>query len=283
MTSNEIKRIVSYKQKKYRMDDKVFVVEGRKMLLEADKSDFEILDIYVVDIFFDFLNTTNKSDDKLLKLSALDFEVKHLLKTKYRSNITVVNSREIKKMSSLEQPDKIITLIKQKQPLIPKINNNLLLALDNINNPGNLGTIIRLAAWFGIKDIVCNNQTVDYSNAKVLQSSMGAIFHINIVYTDLNIFLKQNQTTNIYAAVLQKAENIYTQKLLQEGIVLLGNESHGISKENLSLINHPITIPCFANGYVAESLNVSMACGIILSEFCRQKVYNTDLSSHCCL
>lgn len=274
MTTNELKRIVSYKQKKFRIEDKVFLVEGRKMLLEANKSDYEIMSVYVIDTFVDLFMNVNKSNEQSLHLSVLDKKVIHLLQTEYYDKITVVNQSQMKKMSSLEQPDKVITLIKQKETSLVKAENNLLLALDNINNPGNLGTIIRLAAWFGVKDIVCSNQTVDYTNAKVLQSSMGAVFHTNITYTDLNVFLKQHQANNIYAALLQKAENIYTQRLLPHGIILLGNESHGISQENLCFVNHPITIPCFADNYVAESLNVSVACGIILSEFRRQTIYD---------
>ena len=265
ITAKELQHVISYKHKKYRMEDNVFVVEGRKMFLEADKSNYDILRIYALS---DFTGNNNAVGI----VSDLNKQVKDILLKKYQNKIVQVSEKDLKRMSNLEQADNILTIVRQKEPKQIILKNNLILALDDINNPGNLGTIIRLAVWFGIKDIVCSQNTVEATNPKVLQSTMGAFFYINIFYTDFTDFLKQNQDKKIYGSVLLNGKNIYKEPLSKDGIIMIGNESHGINKKNLKFINSPITIPTFNKNNEAESLNASVACGIILSEFKRRTI-----------
>ena len=254
LTNAQIKNIQSLKEKKYRSLYDCFVVEGRKMVDELLRSDYEIVNIFATEKYFadkDNINTNiiNKDIEK---------------------KITIISEKELERITSLKTPNEVLAIVKQKKTQHFDTKNQLVLALDDINNPGNLGTIIRLAVWFNVKNIVCSENTVDCYNSKVLQSTMGAIFHINILYTNLEQFLQDHKEENIYATVLRNGQNIYQQNLTSEGIIILGNESHGISDNILKIINRPITIPCFANAKDVESLNVSIACGIILSEFRRR-------------
>ena len=263
ITNAQIKTIASLKQKKYRNELNMFVIEGRKMTEELLKSNFQIINICAAKQWID-------DNQELIDRSNIDKNI-----------ILEATDKDIARMSNLSTPDIVLAVVKQpsnnnRLPLFTKKSENnsltdkpakLVLALDGINNPGNLGTIIRIAAWFGIKDIVCSENTVDCYNPKVLQSTMGAIFHTNVVYTDLQAYLEQNIHTNIYGTVLLNGKNIYDQPLKKEGIIIIGSESHGISKEILPYINNPLTIPSFSENKNVESLNASVACGIVLSEF----------------
>lgn len=254
LTNAIIKRVVSLKNKKFRQQYNCFVVEGRKMTEEALKSKFEVLEIFALNSWID----KNKN-----LLSAAN--------TSYSApQVYAVSEKELTKMSSLVNADSVICVIKQKEVKSIETNKKFVIALDNINNPGNLGTIIRLAAWFGIKDIVCSMDTVECYNPKVIQSTMGAIFHTNIIYTDLKKFIEQHYSNNIYGTLPEGGKNIYTEELAKEGIIIIGSESHGISKEIQQIVTNPITIPSFAINDAVESLNASIACGIILSEFRRR-------------
>ena len=247
ITNAQIKSITALKEKKYRSETECFVVEGRKMVDELLGSDFEIIIVYALSSW-QANNGGRQLNEKLI----------------------TVNEKELSRISSLKTPDEVLAVVKQKRSSEIETTGKLILALDNINNPGNLGTIIRIAGWFGVKDIVCNENTVDCYNPKVLQSTMGAIFHTNILYTDLKSFLQNQKTAQIYGTVLQNGRNIYQENLTSDGIIIIGSESHGISKEILQYINRPITIPTFAAADEVESLNASVACGIILSEFKRR-------------
>lgn len=244
-----LKQISSYKQKKYRDKDKVFVVEGEKMTKEAIRSSFEILCICATEQWL----TENKNLTKGIQC----YEV---------------SQSELEKISNLTTPDKVLTILKQQIYSLPKnVSKELTLVLDRIKNPGNLGTIIRLALWFGVKNIICSNQTVDHYNPKVIQASMGAIFYANICYCNIEEFLDDlPQKTDIYATVVKEGKNIYKERLNPYGIIVIGNESCGVSEEILQKVNHKITIPSFGSKNEVESLNVSMATAIILSEFRRE-------------
>ena len=141
------------------------------------------------------------------------------------------------------------------------LHNQWTLMLDDIQDPGNFGTIIRIADWFGIKNIICSNGTADLYNPKVIQSTMGSFTHVNIFYKDLKSFL-QNNVIAVYGAVLN-GTNIFSVNKNKEGIVLIGNEGKGINKELQQFINQPVTIPKIGN---AESLNAAIATGIIISQ-----------------
>lgn len=188
-----------------------------------------------------------------------------------------VSPAELERISSLKTPDKVLAVVRQK-PFSPAFDyksyqDSLTLVLDDIKNPGNLGTIIRLASWFGIKDIVCSKESVECYNPKVVQASMGAIFHTNIIYTDIYSFLQSfPKDFPVYGAVLNNAKNIYTEQLSRTGIIVIGNESTGISAKVLKTVNQPVTIPTFSKQKEVESLNASMATAIILSEFRRREI-----------
>ncbi|MDO5760139.1 MAG: RNA methyltransferase [Bacteroidota bacterium] len=246
-----LKKIASYKQKKYRDLDKVFVVEGEKMVKEAILSSFEIVCICAIKDWIE----NNK--DLLEQIEYYE-----------------VSYSELERISNLTTPNSVLAILSQKEmrmPDIKNISNNLSLMLDNVSNPGNFGTIVRLCSWFGIKNIICSETTTDCYNPKVVQASMGAIFHTDIHYCNiLDLLDSLPKDLPIYATVLREGKNIYMENLAQKGIIVLGNESFGVSKEVLQRVTHKITIPSFAENKQVESLNVSMATAIILSEFRRE-------------
>jgi len=248
LSSNKIKFIKSLNQKKNREYNNCFIVEGEKIILELINSNFNIIEI----------------------LSTKDFIDNH----KINNNITQITEYELQKISNLKTPNKAVAIVKiPNKSFNNNIFNNLNIILDNIQDPGNLGTIIRTADWFGINNIFCSTNTVDVFNHKVIQSTMGAIFRVNIFYTDI-LKLIQDAIDNkqkIYGALLS-GKNIYNTKLENSGLIILGNESKGISKPIQDLISDKIKIPNYPeNNNNMESLNVSIANAIILAEFRRQQ------------
>ncbi|MCP4523817.1 MAG: RNA methyltransferase [Candidatus Gracilibacteria bacterium] len=176
---------------------------------------------------------------------------------------TIVDVSDIEKVSTLSVNDMGIALVQSQETFLPDdIGDELILMLDTINDPGNLGTIIRIADWYGIKHIICNTKTVDFYNPKVIMSTMGSFSRINFVKTDLEKFLAE-YSGNIYGALLD-GENIHTAQKTKTGCIIIGNESHGISNELLPYITQKITIPRFGG---AESLNAGVATAIILDNF----------------
>ena len=181
-------------------------------------------------------------------------------------NFFELTASELKKISILKTANKAVAIFKipSKKPLV---SQGLILAIDAIRDPGNLGTIIRLCDWFGVTQLVCSLDTVDCYNPKVVQATMGSIARVNIQYCDLSDYL-QNASIPIYGGVLN-GENIYTSETPKKAIVVLGNEANGISNEILTLISNKITIPQFGISQKTESLNVATAAAILLSEFSR--------------
>ena len=180
--------------------------------------------------------------------------------------LETVSELQMEQMSSFDTPPGILAVAR-----IPKQDNiqheGMMLALDGIANPGNMGTIIRTAEWFGVKNIVCSEDCVEIWNPKVIQATMGSLFRMNVVSTDLESYLRaaKEQGKAVYGALLE-GENIFRKSQWNEGIIVIGSESHGIRSNILPLITHPITIPR-AEGSVTESLNASMATGIILANY----------------
>lgn len=200
----------------------------------------------------------------------------HELKTEFRPlNCELIDCTpaEIKKISNLKTPPQVIAVCEMPAKAQLPFNNNLIIVLDSVQDPGNLGTIIRLASWFGIKHIVCSEDTADCYNPKVVQASMGAVAHVTMHYTNLYSYLitaKSKQLT-IYGTFLE-GNNIYKEQLKSSGIIVMGNEGKGISEEVASLVDKKLLIPNFSqNGEYVESLNVSMATAIICSEFMRDQ------------
>ncbi len=250
LSKNSIKAINSLRVKKTRNAEGVFIAEGERLVEEILNSKLQVKSIYKTSI----LNITSKE---------FDFE------------LVEITDDEMKKISSLSSHSNVLALVKIPEYDISKIDlhNSLVLALDGVQDPGNLGTIIRLASWFGIDTILCTNDTTDAYSPKVIQSCMGAISMVNVIYCNLPEILKEYRTKNnlpIYGAFLE-GEDIYNSKLNSKGIVVMGNEGNGISPEIEKLITQKIHIPSFATNRTAvESLNVAMATAIACSEFKRR-------------
>jgi TrmH family RNA methyltransferase len=247
LSKNQIKFINSLKIKKFRDEHKLFVAEGTKIVPELVNSSIIVKEVFTISENNTFPTT---------------------IKT------TLIKPAELERISSLTTPNQLLAICE-----IPNYNieNNysdkLTLALDDIKDPGNLGTIIRIADWFGIDTIICSKNTADAYNPKVVQATMGSIARVKIVYTNLTDFLtkESKHNTSIYGALLE-GDNVYQQEKTN-GIILIGSESHGISEENQKLIHHKIKIPSFSHlktgDGAAESLNAAIATAIICSEFRR--------------
>ena len=234
INNREIKLINSLKKKKNRIEEGLFVVEGEKNLEELMLSDFQILDIYATDEW---------STD---------------------ANHIKVSPKDLSRITSLSTPNKVLALV--KIPNLSSINTGITsLIIDGVNDPGNLGTIIRTANWFGINQVICSNNSVDKFNPKVIMASMGSIFKTNVFYTDLHKFLSDSKFP-IYGALLE-GESIYNVKINNPCSLLLGSESHGISKELIPLITSKTTIP---GGADTESLNLAVSAAIYCSEYFKQ-------------
>ena len=238
VNKNILKQISLLKLKKNRILQNSFVVEGEKSIVEFIEANYLTKNLFI-------------SDKKLIPVF---------------KNATIINEDDMKKMSSLANPSPAIAVFE-----IPEhkniVENGIILALDQINDPGNLGTIIRLCDWFGIENIVCSKNTVDVYNPKVVQATMGSLTRVAVTYLDLDIFLKNSKST-IYGTFMN-GKNIYESQLTQPAIVVMGNEANGISPEIEQIIQQKIAIPKTCTHQKTESLNVASATAIILSEFCR--------------
>lgn len=238
LSKNQIRFITNLKQKKFRNEYQLFIVEGIKGVEELVNSELTLEHLYTT--------------------KALNLPINP-------ENVTLISENELKKISSLTTPNTCLAIFKQKKTEeIPA--NGLILALDDVRDPGNLGTIIRLCDWFGIRHLLCSPNTVDMYNPKVVQSTMGSITRVNIVYDALPAYLKSGLP--IFGTFMD-GKNIYQQNLPNEGIIVMGNEANGISEEIENLIKERIAIPRFGEIQQTESLNVATATAIILSEFRR--------------
>ncbi len=236
---SQIKFIKSLQQKKYRNQHKLFVVEGKKNLEELLSSNLEVYKLYSTHL--DFI-AENATIAELIKLE------------------------DLKRISSLSAPNGFLGVF--KMPIPKEVNlDHWVVALDAISDPGNLGTIIRLCDWFGVRDLICTTNTVDCYNSKALQATMGSIARVNIVYVNLVEFLNRSNTT-VYGAFVD-GESIYSLELPEKGILVMGNEANGISVEVAKMMSKKMSIPQFGKK-TTESLNVATATAIILSEIRRK-------------
>ena len=239
LSKSQLKLITSLRQKKYRNNHKLFLAEGIKVVNEFLSSDFKVHTIFCTDDF-----SHNLSSDQ----------------------VNLISDVELQKISLLKNPNQVLGLF--EIPSEKEIETSgLTIVLDTLNDPGNLGTIIRLCDWFGVKQIVCSNDTVDCYNPKVVQATMGSLTRISIKYSDLKVYLESAKKP-IYAAVMD-GENVYESSLKNDAILVMGNEANGISKEILEFITDTLTIPQFGELQETESLNVATATAILLSEFRR--------------
>ncbi len=182
----------------------------------------------------------------------------------FSKEIELITEDELVQISSLKTPNKALAILRKPKTSAPTLTSGLILVLDGVQDPGNMGTILRTADWFGVKTIVCSEDTADIFNPKVIQASMGSVLHMNVVYTTLETFLSTCDLP-IYGALLE-GENVYRTSLKKTGVLVMGNEGKGIRPSVRAFINTPIHIPGFGK---AESLNVAVATGVLLSEFVR--------------
>ncbi len=232
LSINRIKFIQSLSSKKNRVKNGLFVVEGQKNVQEFISSDWEIENIYATD--------------------------------EWQGNCNRISEKELSRISFLKTPNKVLALVKMPQTL-PMINGDLILALDGVKDPGNFGTIIRLADWFGVHHILCSKDSVELYNPKVVQSTMGSIARVHVHYVDLVDAFKNLPDYSVYGMVL-KGENVSSVKKVDKKIMVMGGESHGISPEVLEQLSYLITIPKSASSKT-ESLNVANASAIGLFVF----------------
>lgn len=238
VSKNQIKLINSLQQKKYRKLHNLFIAEGKKVIQELIDANFSLVHLFVTQIDL--------------------FDKKHAA--------TLISDSELKKISALTSANDCLAVFKIKE-YSSSANSGLELALDNIKDPGNMGTIIRLCDWFGISKIVCSEETVDMYNPKVVQATMGSLARVQVVYTNLAAYLKATDL-EIFGTFME-GENIYKKVVPDSGILVMGNEANGISSEIENLITQKIAIPRFGNLQQTESLNVATATAIFLSEFKR--------------
>lgn len=237
VSKSQTKLITSLQQKKYRTLNGLFVAEGPKVIAELQKEGLKLHSFF----------STNASE-----ITA--------------ENHFHVTEAELKKISFLTTANTSLAVFE-----IPKANtlqnSGLIVALDAVRDPGNLGTIIRLCDWFGVQQLICSEDTADCFNPKVVQATMGSLARVQVHYLSLLEYF-ENTTLPIFGGFME-GKNIYSEKLPKDGIVVMGNEANGISEEIIQKITHKITIPRFGKIQKTESLNVAAATAILLSEFRR--------------
>jgi len=235
VVKSQIKFIKSLQQKKYRILNDLFVVEGVKMVNELLQTEMKLHSLY----------TTNPE-----LLPSKEFEHEK------------ISEADLKKISGLKSPNKTLAIFKIPK-MAPLDLNNWILVLDGVKDPGNLGTIIRLCDWFGIQHLVCSNDTVDCYNPKVLQATMGSIARVNIVYMDVETLIKNSDIPAVGA--FMEGDSVYKFNWPSKGMLIMGNEAHGISNSLKTLLDKKVSIPQFGMT-TTESLNVATATAILLNE-----------------
>ncbi len=241
VSQNQIKLITSLQLKKYRIEHQLFIAEGVKVIQELLASNIVLEHLFVTEAIFEKINLSQK---------------------------TLIKTDDMKRISALTSPSSCLAIFK-----IPKATKmeekGLIVALDDIRDPGNLGTIIRLCDWFGVKQLVCSHETVDVYNPKVIQATMGSIARVNINYVHLEEFVS-NISLPVFGTFMD-GKNIYKEILPTDGVLIFGNEANGISPALEKKIKNRVAIPRFGDFQQTESLNVATATAIFLSEFRRNQ------------
>jgi TrmH family RNA methyltransferase len=239
VSKNQIKLITSLQQKKYRNEHQMFIAEGVKVIQELLQSNFVLEHLFITETIFEQVGSSQK---------------------------TVVKEPDMKRISALSSPSSCLAIF--KRPAEAKIETRgLIVALDDIRDPGNLGTIIRLCDWFGVRQLLCSLETVDVYNPKVIQSTMGSIKRVNVNYVDLDKYVSESSLP-VFGTFMD-GKNVYGEALPKEAILILGNEANGISAGLEKITKNRIAIPRFGAIQQTESLNVATATAIFLSEFRR--------------
>jgi RNA methyltransferase, TrmH family len=237
VSKSQISFISSLQQKKYRKKHQMFIAEGKKVIDELLQANFSLQFLYVTQ--------------------------ENIFDRKYAANL--ISDKELQKISALTTANNCLAVF--KIPSFSSKNSSLEIALDSVKDPGNMGTIIRLCDWFGVNKIICTEDCVDVYNPKVVQATMGSLSRVEVVYTDLENYLKNSQKP-IFGTFMD-GQNIYKTHLPQLGILLMGNEANGISNVMEKLVTQKLSIPRFGSLQKTESLNVANATAICLSEFMR--------------
>lgn len=235
LTKAQVKYIQSLGHKKLREAEQVFVAEGPKLINE-------------------FLSAANVKPVAIYAVES--FAAAHAGK-----DINVITDAELRRISALPAPNEVVGIFSKPAFEQPVFEESFTIMLDGIQDPGNLGSIIRSADWFGVRTIICSRDCADNFNSKVVQSTMGSLARVQLIYTDLHLFINTTRLPFTYAATLN-GENLYNVKPVRQGVLIIGNESKGISTELIERSNQQITIPRKGQ---AESLNAGVATGIILS------------------
>jgi TrmH family RNA methyltransferase len=248
LSKNKLKYIRSLKEKKFRSEYKVFMAEGNKMINDL----LPFLRCQLLIATSDFLDSVDTTDIE---------------------EVIEVDDSQLAQASFLQNPQQALAVFYQPESREEiNIENELALALDGIQDPGNMGTIVRLADWYGIRHIFCSQDTVDVYNPKVVQATMGALARVKIHYMDLVVFLTQNRHLPIYGTFLN-GEDMYRKEITANGIIVMGNEGNGIRPEVEELIAAKLYIPNYPAGNpTSESLNVAIAAAVICAEFRRRSV-----------
>ena len=253
LSKSKIKLIKSLEYKKYRMSNGLFLAEGNKLITDLLHAQFPVKSLIGTREFLE--------------------EIRHLIPESME--ITVSTSDEIKSASLLKQPQSAMALcpVPDNRDMSDPANN-LVICLDNIQDPGNLGTIIRIADWFGIEDVVCSDGSADIYNPKAVQASMGSICRVRVSYTALPGYLSAAASNAFFiGGAFMEGENIYRTDIPQTGILVMGNEGRGISGDIAPLITKRLSVPSFSrNSNRADSLKVAVATSLICSEFRRRSL-----------
>ena len=242
ISKNQLKLVKALKLKKKREENALFVAEGSKTVSDILDSDLEIMHLY--------------ADEQWISKHSIPEAVPY----------TVIDERSLQQLSFLKTAQEVLAVVHMPKKTEVLSSDRLILALDGVRDPGNMGTIIRLADWFGVSQVICSNDCVDLYNPKTVQATMGSIARVSVRYTDLSEDLqaKKVEGYKCYSAVLG-GENMYTMPFDEKLILIMGNESNGVRPEVMALTDKHITIPDFGSGAI-DSLNVATACSVILSE-----------------
>jgi TrmH family RNA methyltransferase len=240
VSKNQIKLITSLQHKKFRTEHQLFIAEGVKVIQELLASNFVLEHLFETEAIFEQVSISQK---------------------------TVIKEADMKRITALSSASSCLAIF--KIPAAAKIDTKeLIVALDDIRDPGNLGTIIRLCDWFGVTQLLCSYETVDVYNPKVIQATMGSISRVKINYVDLKDYISQSSLP-VFGTFMD-GKNLYKEALPKEAILILGNEANGISASLEKNIKNRIAIPRFGDIQKTESLNVATATAIFLSEFRRE-------------
>ncbi|HTH56345.1 MAG TPA: RNA methyltransferase [Cyclobacteriaceae bacterium] len=245
VSKSKFKFIKSLQVKKYRKQEQSFVVEGAKSVSELLNSDFVV--------------TWVAASEKFLEQNGNRIQSRNI-------EAVSASEKELEQLGSFQTNDAAIAVAKMKANTLPALKNEFYLILDDIRDPGNLGTIIRTADWYGIKNIFVSEETADFYNPKTIGATMGSFCRINVFYTDLPDFLSAHSLP-VFGAFMD-GKDVHEVSFGEKGAIVIGNESNGISAEVARFVNHRITIPKIGG---AESLNAAIATGILLDNACRSK------------